>query len=106
MITDNPILLKIHRQFSKDESVKFLTSEIAALNFTIGVQKSEIEELKSLIPLPKVQKNRKIESEWNKDEYVIELKKQNRTINIKNKELQQSANDWREKYFNLLAQQK
>lgn len=53
MATDREILLKLHRQFSENETVAMqekyiqkIEKQIKALNFKIGEQKSEIAELK------------------------------------------------------------
>lgn len=42
---DREVLLKIHRQFSKDEAVQVLEKEVARLNFHVGELTSHISEL-------------------------------------------------------------
>jgi hypothetical protein len=43
---DRAILLKIRRQFKKDESINALLKIISELRVEVGMQKSEIQELK------------------------------------------------------------
>lgn len=47
-MSDENVLLKIHRQFKEDEAFSFLFGFIKNLKFKIGEMKSELEELKDL----------------------------------------------------------
>lgn len=100
---DDSILLKIHRQFKKDEAVKALVSEIIRQRAEIGLLKDEKADLKKQI---KVQKpvSKKINPEWNKDEYIIELLKQIDTHKRKRTMQLQNTKHWQKLYFNKIHQ--
>jgi len=111
--SDN-ILLRIHRQYSKDESMKYLFEELAKLKFKIGEQKSEIEELKDnssgrkeiaelkkeIVELNQIKNQMgKIDPAWRKEQYILDLKNQIQRRSERIKAMQV----WQSKYLNLMA---
>lgn len=92
----NPILLKIHREFTHDEAVKTLEVEIKRLNYEIGVLKSEIAELNDL--------NTKLKALTSEEKVLLREETDDRKKKIK--KLQNDVEDWRSKYFQLLASQR
>lgn len=61
----NPVLLKIHRKFTQNESVNYLMQEISVLKQTVGILESEKSELeyinKQLSEENELLKSKKIE---------------------------------------------
>lgn len=100
---EDGILLKIHRQFGMDESVKALVDEIVRLRQEVGILQSEKAELEDKLPKKPISK--KIDSAWNKDAYILDLKKQIKTQY--NKRVQQAKNTkhWQKLYFKELNKQ-
>ena len=100
IFNDDTVLLKMYRQYGKDESLKYLFDELAAhkkslgeKDFTIGELKSENAELQDYIKgtwgaknfkkiakgensvhVPKERLTTAQKKEWDKDEYVDSLK--------------------------------
>lgn len=123
---DDAVLLKIKRQFSKEESVAVLLKKIAEVDFNNGVLKSEIAELKDnitileeeklqLIQLNSKQKDElasrpipkpisKLErKELQKEELVNSYMKNEISLIKKVNKLQKEVIDWRNKYFSEVA---
>lgn len=107
MILDNPILLKLHRRYSKDETVNFLFKEIEQFKLKIGELTSDNSELKdnlslatkelALLNKKKPTQNKKVAKEWNKDEYVLLLKNQLSQQAKQKQKLQKELEEWRNK---------
>jgi len=127
------VLLKLKREWSKDEAMKASLKIIADLQLELGMVKSERDE--ALAKLAKkdlvseevkelqkqltealvlkaaaerrahitVQEGSKTRKAWMKDELVAELEKQMKADRKARTEIAQSRNEWRNKYFNLLA---
>lgn len=92
------VLLRLRRQYSKDEYVGLLLEKIKTLEFKNGELLSENEELKF-----NARKQYSPVKEWSKDDYILVLKQ-----TIKNKVkakgiAEKQAKEWRDKYFNLKA---
>ena len=58
-MSEETVLLKIKREFSKDESIALLLQKISSLEFEIGILKSELSE---------------------KDDYIFKLKQTNHEL--------------------------
>jgi regulator of replication initiation timing len=75
---DRAILLKIRRQFKKDESINALLKIISELRVEVGMQKSEIQELKQDVVALSIENNKlksrptesKSKKQWRKDEIM------------------------------------
>lgn len=94
---DNSVLLKMYRQYGKDETTSHLFDEIRKLQFQLGEMKSAIAELED----EKEKLNRKITGMKNNlspDESAL-LKTERKKYSAKCKEVI----DWRNKYFSLQA---
>lgn len=105
---DEWILLKIRRQFSKDESVAALLKIVSELEMDIGVLKSEKDELRYLFNKAKhvvITEEFKTKKAWAKDELVTLLTEQLKSKQANNTKINKSMVDWRNKYFSLLAKQ-
>ncbi len=68
---DNAVLLKIHRQFSHDESIQALLAEIRRQRTEIGILQSEKAELEDRLKQPAGTKK-----VWTKDAFFAELVEQ------------------------------
>lgn len=101
--SDDPILLKLHRRYGKDEALKYLFEEISSLRFQLGEMASENAELSDLLSKPSEPSEGKTAKEWKKDDYVNELKKTIEGINKKKTQAKKDAIMWRDRYFSLLA---
>lgn len=102
---DEAILLKIKRQFSKDESIHALLKIISEVRIENGILKSELSEAKTennKIKNSVKQHGTKLKKEWLRDEVFAELKKNIAKKSENEKRLQRQVNEWREKYFNLI----
>ena len=97
------VLLRIHRQYSKDEAMKALFSEISFLKFRIGELASENEELKAIIA---GNVERKTAKHWKKDEYVAELRRNLKDMHKIRLEFKKNYVEYRDKYYSLLAKLK
>lgn len=108
---NDSVLLKINRQFSEVEAIKFLENEIKDhknqikdRDFRIGEMASEISELHDYVKEMKKSLGEKPKN-WTEifleHEYIGELKKQNHGLMNKNTELIKNEKFWREKYFAL-----
>lgn len=105
------VLLKIHRNYSKDESIKYLFEKIkqleqdkSDLNFRIGELKSENSELEDKIKLlEKKKNNRFVEPEWKESDYVKSLEETIKKIQKNQSDKSESINKWRNMYFDILA---
>ena len=100
------VLLRIHRQYGKDESTKYLFDEISRLQFQIGELKSENAELAAAIqkaPAEEKKPSTSVPKEWTKELYAKELKTTIKRMVKTNSEAKKNATEWRDKYFSLLA---
>lgn len=102
MESDNEaILLKIKRDFTSNEAVQSLLKIVSGLEIEVGTLKSELHEAQH--KLERIRKERTLtKKQWMEEEIVIEFSKEIIQLKKKNKELQKQANDWRDRYFNLL----
>ena len=99
------ILLKIKRQFTHDEAVACLQSELKKVNFKNGELLSEIAELKDTLKrLDKKapqQPRYKLTKEDLKEERFIQLNKKLDTQGKTIKRLKGDVDLWRSKWLNL-----
>jgi hypothetical protein len=99
---DDSILLKIHRQFSKDESVMALVAEIKRLREEIGMLTSEKQELFDRLSNKEKLLHKKVLPEWNKDEYVEQLKREIARHKQLRKTCRENMKHWMNLYFEQL----
>jgi predicted RNase H-like nuclease (RuvC/YqgF family) len=104
-MSDEKILLKIKRQFSKEESVAELLRQNESLKIEIGVLKSEKSELEyeiNKIRQEKVTEGTKTKKAWLKDDLIAEMTIQMKAQQDKLTTVNRQLNDWRNKYFSLV----
>lgn len=128
---DRFILLKIKREWSHDEAVKALQKIISDLQIEIGMLKSELEEAgyNKELTLFLVQENESLQREimkiktknahlvteqataeeskpkkaWLKDELIADINRQWLLAQEKSVSYKKAMEEWRSRYFNLLA---
>ena len=101
---DETILLKIKRQFSKDESISALNKIISELRIEIGILKSDNAELKDVIDSMFVD-GEAVQPNWLKDDVIKNLERKLKNERKLKKDLQKSTNEWRDKFYSLLSLQ-
>jgi len=101
------VLLKIKRDYSKDEATAVLLKELSDAKFKIGELTSEIEELKGeIIKLRMIPtSNGKTKRQWLQDEIFTEVNETNKKNRKINNELRRELQTYKDKYFILLAKQ-
>lgn len=101
---EDTILLKIKRDFTENEAIQQLLKMVSELEVEIGILKSEKLELQDKINKMTNQgvKGRK---QWLQEEVVSDLNDKLQKSKETQKILQKSVNDWRERYFSLMAKQ-
>ena len=119
------VLLKLHRIYEKDESIKFLFQTIDVLKIRIidldellckirSENNEVIKENKSLnqsfqndiIRKRRIRDKRKEDlKEYGMDGYVIELKAEIEKLKHQRKEFERKTEEWQNRYFSLLAKQ-
>ena len=95
--SEDKILLKLYRQYGKDEALKYLFDEISRLKFQVGELKSEVAELKHMQDQPETKG-------ITYDENMTELIKEKKTKAKNYTRLKKEVTEWRNKYFNIIAQ--
>ena len=99
---DDTILLKIKREFTDNEAVQQLLKMISELEVEIGVLKSERDEAvdmaKKLRTVPTMTKK-----QWLQEEVFVSVNCELETLRRKYTENKKSFEEWRNKYFSLLA---
>ncbi len=111
---DEAILLKIKRQFEKDESINALLKIISGLRTEIGMLKSEadakefkIEALNSemhKLKYPVMGQEAKTKKEWLRDELIKELSELDQKNQLKNRHTNEEMERLKIKYYALLRQ--
>lgn len=101
---EDTILLKIKRDFTESEAVNQLLKMISELEIEVGMLKSEKAELQHKVNKLTNQglKGRKL---WLQEEVLSDLNSQLQKSKDSQKILQKQANEWRGRYFNLMAKQ-
>jgi uncharacterized protein YhaN len=89
----NEVLQKIYRDFTKDEALAVLISELKAMKFEFGIIKSERDEYKALLAEKTGNKD------WEKEKDYQDLKKKLKEAKEKNVSLRKDAKYWESKYF-------
>lgn len=99
---EDTILLKIKRDFTETEAVQQLLKMVSELEIEIGMLKSEKAEVQDKLNKATNQgvKGKKL---WLQDELFNDLNNQLKKSKETQKVLQKQVNDWREKYFSLMA---
>lgn len=108
MFEDN-ILLRLRRQYSKDEAVAFLSAKLKERDFRIGELTSEVEELKHLFSKEQKKKQQvkeihiepQTKKQWRRDDACKEFTKEIETQKAKIIQLNNDVKFWRDKYFTL-----
>lgn len=102
MSFDETILLKIKREFTTNEAVQQLLKLLSERETEIGVLKSELSE--AIDKAEKLRTESKMtKKEWLKDEVIAQIEHLRKTEQKKLVLYKKSLEDWRYKYFNLLA---
>lgn len=106
-MNDTEILLKIKREYSKDEAVAIVLSELKECKFKNGELLSEIDELKSEIDKLRMipTSNGRTKRQWLQDEIVVEVNKENKQFRKINSDLRRELQTYKDKYFILLSKQ-
>lgn len=94
-LQDDSLLLKLHRQYSKDECAAVLFAEIKKLQFQIGEHKSYIAELED--------ENKNLKKPPSPLPSIHSEKKADATAGKKHSAMAKQMIEWRNKYFSLLA---
>ena len=103
---EGSVLLKIKRDFTESEAVQQLIKMVSELEIEIGILKSERHELTDELNKLKnsvEQDGLKTRKAWLKDELFDMLDSQMKAKDARNKIDKQSMEEWRNKYFSLLA---
>jgi FtsZ-binding cell division protein ZapB len=106
---DEAILLKIKRQFSKDESILVLLKEIGDQRIQIGILKSELSEAKYEVERAKnvvVVEGLKTKKQWLKEDLIKSMNEEMDHIRRNNSQSKKDAETWQSKYFTLLIETK
>lgn len=99
---EDTILLKIKRDFTENEAVQQLLKMVSELEIEVGILKSEKAELRHTIDKMTNQgiRGKKL---WLQEEVVANLNEQLSKSKSTQKILQTQLNEWRNKYFSLVA---
>lgn len=103
-MSEEDILMRLHRHYSKDEYVSLLKKEISTLNFRNGELISEVSELKFELNKYKngiIKNNLKTKKVWSRDELIKQYDERFIKQRQKNAQLEKDLNEWRNKYFSL-----
>ena len=99
---DEAILLKIKRDFTTNEAVQSLLKIVSQLEMEIGVLKQEVIEEKDMVKKIRTEKLQ-TKKQWMQEEMFEFISKENDHLKVKVKEYKKSMEDWRIRYFNLMA---
>ena len=94
---EDHILLKIKREYSKDESFALVLKKLSEAQIENGILKSELSELKD-----KMKKPAKTKKQWLEEDLFTELKEKLNKHQKRETKLQKEVNEWRDNYFALL----
>lgn len=101
-VYDDTILLKIKRDFTENEAVQQLLKMVSELEIEIGMLKSERDEWKD--KADKIRSERtQTRKQWLQDEIFISVQAEITHLKIKQREYKKKMEEWRNKYFSLLA---
>lgn len=104
---DENVLLRIRRQYSKDEAVGVLIKELSDAKFKNGELLSEIAELKDQIEVLKygsLNQVRKKKKEWLKDDVVKQLHEEKIELQEKLRQKSRQVELWMGKYYSTKPQ--
>ena len=104
---DDTILLRISRQFAKEEAFAELLRIIKAVQYENGELKSEIAELKHVPKNKKVliEEEGKTKKVWLKDGLIASMQVQINTLKERNRGMENSIREWRDKYYAKINQE-
>ena len=97
---EDTVLLSLRRQYSKDEAVAVISDALKKAQMENGMLKSEISELTDQVNLLKEQIPKGFK-DLRDQQYAVELRKQIKSCQDKNKPLQESITQWQNKYFQI-----
>lgn len=99
---EDSILLKIKREFTDNEAVQQLLKMVSDMEIEIGMLKSEREEWKDTAD--KLRNERTMtKKQWLQEEVFLSLSHELEQCKGKKTELKKQMEQWRNKYFSLLA---
>lgn len=102
---DDTILLKIKRQYSKDESFALVLKKLSEVQLENGKLKSELSELQDEIKVMRnsyAQEGMRTRKVWLKDDLFADIRIELEKLKTQNNLLHNQASEWRDKYFLLL----
>lgn len=115
-MSENEVLLRLKRQYGKDESVKFLIDQLEKAKFQIGELQSEIAELKDthkakiaelnleVKKMGEVQTlNGKTRKQWLQEDVFKSLDAELKALRTKNQHLTKENVRYRDQYLSILA---
>lgn len=115
-MSEENVLLRIKRVYSKEESLSFVLDKLKNARFRIGELESEIAELKykhkgelsklntEIKRLGEVQTNNgKTKKQWSQEEMFKHLDYENHVVRERNKELKKENIRLRDQYLSILA---
>lgn len=105
MSWDNRILLKLKRQYSKDETVNWLTLRLAEVEIELGKTKSERDELMDVNKRMEAQYEKRLNKKMAnyKARVNLELQKDEALIKYRKKllSIRKNIQAWQTKYFQV-----
>jgi peptidoglycan hydrolase CwlO-like protein len=104
---DENVLLRIRRQYSKDEAVGVLIKELSDAKFKNGELLSEIAELKDQIEVLKhggLNKIKKKKKEWLKDDVIKSMHEEKLELQEKLRQKNREVELWMGKYYSTKPQ--
>lgn len=109
-MSEEAVLLKIRRDFTQDEAVKFVLGENAKLKkqnseilIELGIVKSERDELQYKLDHPDATPETKTKKQWSQEDMFKELNHQLELANERAKKYKKDFETFQNKYFSLLA---
>ena len=102
---NDTILLKIKRQYSKDESFALVLKKLSEVQLENGKLKSELSELQDKIKVMRnsyTQEGMRTRKVWLKDDLFADIRIELEKLKTQNTLLHNQASEWRDKYFLLL----
>ena len=100
---EDNVLLRIRRQYSKDEAIAVLNKRLSTAEFKNGELLSEIAELKNEIQLlknPPLQVGeKKKRKQWLKDDVIAKMNEEKKELHDKLLQKTREAELWMSKYF-------
>lgn len=108
-MSEEKVLLRLRRQYSRDEAIAFLSTKLKERDFRIGELTSEVEEFKHLLSKEQKKKQQvkeihidpQTKKQWRRDDACKEFTREIEAQKIKILNLNNEVKFWRDKYFTL-----